>query len=98
MALVPSEVGVAMSEYLRRIDRSIEDLRQLLDVLADELDERTPPHSNPLPLDASLCKDSLQALDALLPKLEAARMAITRPSNQLALEELAPRLSLRTEY
>jgi hypothetical protein len=87
-----------MSEYLRRIDQSIEDLRQLLDVLADELDERTPDSNNPLPLDAALCKDSLHALDALLPKLEAARAAITRPSNQLALEELAPRLSLHTEY
>ena len=87
-----------MSEYLRRIDQSIDDLRQLLDVLADELDERTPANSNPLPLDASLCKESLEALDALLPKLEAARLAITRPSNQLTLEELAPRLSLSSEY
>jgi len=87
-----------MSEYLRRIDQSIEDLRQLLDVLADELDERTPSNSNPLPLDAVLCKESLQALDALLPKLEAARAVITQPSNQLSLEELAPRLSLGREY
>jgi hypothetical protein len=87
-----------MSEYLRRIDQSIEDLRQLLDVLADELDERVPANHNPLPLDAALCKDSLQALDALLPKLEAARAVLTQPSNQLALEELAPRLSLDAEY
>jgi hypothetical protein len=87
-----------MSEYLRRIDQSIEDLRQLLDVLADELDERAPAGNHPLPLDAALCKDSLLALDALLPKLEAARAAITRPANQLVLEELAPRLSLNAEY
>lgn len=87
-----------MSEYLRRIDQSIEDLRQLLDVLADELDERIPGNDNPLPLDAALCKDSLQALDALLPKLEAARAVITHPANQLSLEELAPRPSLSTEY
>ena len=87
-----------MTEYLRRIDRSIEDLRQLLDVLADELDERIPGNNNPLPLDAMLCKDSLQALDALLPKLEAARAVITQPSNQLSLEELAPPLSLSSEY
>ena len=86
-----------MSEYLRRIDQSIEDLRQLLDVLADELDERTPAHSGPLPLDAVLCKESLRALDLLLPKLEAARAVITQPSNQLSLEELAPRLSLSTQ-
>lgn len=83
-----------MSEYFRRIDQSIEDLRQLLDVLADELDERTPSNDKPLSSDAVLCKDSLQALDALLPKLEAARAVITQPSNQLSLEELAPRLSL----
>jgi len=83
-----------MSEYLRRIDQSIEDLRQLLDVLADELDERTPSTDMPLPRDAALCKDSLQALDALLPKLEAARAVITQPSNQLSLEELAPSWSL----
>jgi hypothetical protein len=87
-----------MSEYLRRIDQSIDDLRQLLDVLADELDERSPCNGAPLPLDAVLCKDSLQALDALLPKLEAARAVITLPTNQLSLEELAPRLSLHAEY
>ena len=87
-----------MTEYLRRIDRSIEDLRQLLDVLADELDERIPGDNNPLPLDAVVCKDSLRALDALLPKLEAARAVITQPSNQLSLEELAPPLSLSSEY
>lgn len=83
-----------MTEYLRRIDRSIEDLRQLLDVLADELDERTPNSDKPLPLDAELCKESLKALDALLPKLEAARAVILQPANQLSLDALAPPLSL----
>jgi hypothetical protein len=91
-----------MSEYVRRIDQSIDDLRQLLDVLADELDERTTNDGNPLPphalLDTALCYDTLQALDGLLPKLEAARAIMTQPSNQLSLEELAPRLSLSTEY
>ena len=82
-----------MSEYLRRIDQSIEDLRQLLDVLADELDERTPRDDKPLPLDAELCKESLRALDALLPKLEATRALIVQPPNQLSLDELAPSFS-----
>ena len=82
-----------MSEYLRRIDQSIEDLRQLLEVLADELDERTPSSDRPLPLDAELCKDSLKALDALLPKLEAARAVIVQPPNQLRLDALAPEFS-----
>jgi hypothetical protein len=83
-----------MSEYLRRIDQSIEDLRQLLDVLADELEERTPRSDRPLPLDAELCKESLKALDALLPKLEAARAVIVQPPNQLCLDDLAPQFSL----
>lgn len=89
-----------MSEYLRRIDRSIEDLRQLLDVLADELEERTPGNDKPLPLDAELCKDSLKALNALLPKLEAARAVIVQPldqsslNGQLSLNGLAPQFSL----
>lgn len=83
-----------MSEYLRRIDQSIEELRQLLDVLADELAERTPRSDKPLPLDAELCKDSLKALDALLPKLEATRAVIVQPPNQLSLDQLAPTLSL----
>ena len=83
-----------MTEYLRRIDRSIEDLRQLLDVLADELDERTPRTDTPLPLDAQLCKESLKALDALLPKLEATRAVIVQPASQLSLSELAPPQSL----
>jgi hypothetical protein len=83
-----------MSEYLRRIDQSIEDLRQLLDVLAGELEERTPGSNTPLPLDAELCKESLEALHALLPKLEAARAVIVEPPNQLCLKELAPQFSL----
>jgi hypothetical protein len=91
-----------MSEYVRRIDQSIEDLRQLLDVLADELDEcafgNGNANSNAVPLDATLCRDSIQALNELLPKLDAARAMMTQPSNSLSLEELAPRLSLSTEY
>jgi hypothetical protein len=87
-----------MSDYVCRIDQSIEDLRQVLDLLADELDERASDNCNPLLLDAELCKGSLQALDGLLPKLEAARAMMTQSSNQLSLEELAPRLSLSGEY
>ena len=79
-----------MSDYLRRIDQSIDDLRQLLDALAGELDERAPRSINPLPLDAKLCKESLAALDALLPKLEATRAVITQPPNHLELDDLAP--------
>jgi hypothetical protein len=55
---------------LTLIDRTIDDLESLCEVLADEVDTRV---RSELPPEGRLCKEALLTISVLLPKLRAVR-------------------------
>lgn len=82
-----------MATDFRRIDQTLENRRQLLDVLSAELEQRAPRHAE-LPTDAKLCKESMMTINVLVPKLEATRSVLSESTDEPTLEELAPRYGL----
>ncbi len=66
-----SEATPMLRDPLTLIDQSIENLRTLVELFADEAGERLP--AAPMTPEARLCKEAALTIRVLLPKLQAAR-------------------------